>query len=231
MKIVILAAGVGSRLGESHLPKPLTSLANGESILSFQLKMISSFLSLDQVIVVVGYLKEKIMDRFPDLLYVYNPSYEAENTSKSLLRALKKIDEDVLWMNGDVVFHHTVLEKLLAYDKTCMLVNETKVGEEEVKYHADKNGKILQVSKQVANPQGEALGLNIFKAKDLPNLKKNLIACSNRDYFEKGIELCIQEGTIVWSLPVDKHLCTEIDFLEDLNRANQLIINDWHISQ
>ena len=36
MKIIILAAGVGSRLGKAH-PKTLTPLINGKSILSHQI--------------------------------------------------------------------------------------------------------------------------------------------------------------------------------------------------
>ena|SRR5436190_1103530 len=110
MKVVILAAGIGSRLDgtQAHRPKALTQLINGKSILQFQLDALSAYLSLDQVFIIVGYQKEVIMSAFPDLMYIYNPLFERENTAKSLLRALKKIDEDVLWLNGDVVFRPSI---------------------------------------------------------------------------------------------------------------------------
>lgn len=225
MKIVILAAGFGLRFGESE-PKPLIQLSNGKSILGLQLDAIRQQASLNDVILVVGYKKEMIMEAFPDLLYVYNPLYVQENTAKSLLRALSKIKEDVLWINGDLIFHPSVLKSILSFKRTCMIVNEGPVGEEEVKYKTNSEGKIREVSKQVAEAQGEALGLNFFTAKDLPRLKHYLAKCAERDYFEKAIEGCIQEGLDVWSLPVPINSCTEIDFHEDLDRANE-IISHW----
>lgn len=223
MKVIILAAGKGSRLGEPGLPKPLTVLANGKSILAQQLDNLTPHISLDQILVVVGYHKEAIMERFPELLFVFNPFFGVENTSKSLLRALRKVDEDVLWLNGDVVFHPSVIPLVLESKKSCMVVNEGIVGEEEVKYHASVTGEILEVSKQVVNPQGEALGINYFKRLDLSILRQELENCKPEDYFEKGIEEGIKKGLKIQSCKVNSSYCTEIDFSEDLDYANQLL--------
>lgn len=225
MKIVILAAGVGKRFRAIYLPKALTVLADGNSILGLQLKILSKFLSIDDVMVVVGYRKEQVMDKFPNLLYVYNPDFAKENTAKSLLRALSKVhDEDVLWINGDVVFRPSVIEGIINLDKTCMVVNSSPVGDEEVKYRANAKGKILEVSKIVAKPQGEALGVNFVKGADLEAFKRNLKNCLDNDYFERGIELAIKEGMDVWTVPVGASDCTEIDFPEDLKKANELLL-------
>lgn len=226
MKVVILAAGKGVRLGEGDLPKPLTPLINGKSILQNQLDALVHYISLDHVLLVVGYHKEFIMERFPDVSYVHNPEFASENTSKSLLRALEKCDEDVLWLNGDVVFHPSVLEAILKTRRTSMVVNVGPVGEEEVKYRQDRDGKILEVSKNLDSPVGEALGINYCLAADLEKFRRNLKKCAPRDYFERGLELCIEEGMSVWSVPVDHKLCTEVDFPEDLVRANQMI-QEW----
>lgn len=223
MKIVILAAGLGKRFRRIDLPKPLTKLIDGRTILATQLEALSHYFSLKDVIVVVGYRKEKVMELFPDLLYVYNPRVEIENTAKSLLRALSKIDDDLLWLNGDVVFHHTVLEQLVAAKQNRMIVNVGPVGDEEVKYRADKAGRILEVSKLVKNAQGEALGINFFNKKDLGLLKTNLEKCSDYDYFEKALELCLEDGISIWAEKVSPELCVEVDFPEDLDKANQLI--------
>lgn len=225
MKTIILAAGKGSRLGEADVPKPLTKLANGKSILELQLDHLKGTVSLNEVIAIVGFHKEQIMENFPDLLYVYNPDYEKENTAKSLLRALKKIhNEDVLWLNGDVVFHPSIPAKLISFERSCMLVNEGSVGEEEVKYRLDQTGKIAEVSKTVESPLGEALGINFIRSEDLPFFQSSLEKCSNRDYFEKGIEEAITSGLNIWPVPVSSMQCTEIDFPEDLIKANQLIV-------
>lgn len=227
MKVVILAAGLGSRLdgSQDHTPKALTHLIDHRSILQYQLDALASYLSLDQIIVVVGYHKEQIMAAFPDLMYVFNPHYAQENTAKSLLRAFRKIDEDVLWLNGDVVFHPSILKPLLESDRTAMIVNRTDVAEEEVKYRTDGKERIVEVSKQVKQAEGEALGINFFKKEDLALLKENLEQCQPNDYFEKGIEKGIQQGQIVWRSLVQAEECAEVDFPEDLARANQLLKN------
>lgn len=229
MKIVILAAGMGTRLDvkDNHLPKPLTQLNSGISILDYQLHALASYISLEDVLVVVGYRKEEIMERFPQLTYVYNPLFAQENTSKSLLRALNKIDEDVLWLNGDVLFRPSILGQILEFNQTAMLVNNTRVGEEEVKYRTDERGIITEISKKVSNAQGEALGMNFFKQKDLPVLKKNLANCQAQDYFEKGIEEAIRAGLSVRVVVIPEQDCVEIDFPEDLVRANQ-IMQAWN---
>ena len=223
MKVIILAAGRGSRLGFPDLPKPLTPLANGKTILGAQLDNLSAFVELDDVIVVVGYHKEKIMDACAHLAFVYNPNFASENTSKSLLRALRKVDDDVLWINGDVVFHPSVLQQTIDERRTSMVVNVGGVGEEEVKYVTDGHGTIIQVSKQVDRPEGEALGINFVSKGDVIALCAALQECQDNDYFEKGIELCIQRGMQVRCVQVDAGLCTEVDFPEDLVRANTLV--------
>ena len=72
MKIVILAAGIGSRLG-NPFPKPLTPLKNGKSIMETQIDNISSKYDIDDINVVIGFKKDLIMERFPELTYIYNP--------------------------------------------------------------------------------------------------------------------------------------------------------------
>lgn len=226
MKIIILAAGKGSRLGKPGWPKPLTELETGQSILGHQLSCIAEYTSLDDVLIVVGFKKEKIMEAFPDLLYLFNPRFVEENTSKSLLRALYKIPagEDVLWINGDVVFHSAALRAVLAESRSCMAVMKGSVGEEEVKYQTDASGKILEVSKQVEKANGEAVGINLFKADDVDVLRYQLKnGCSDTDYFEKGIQCCIDAGMDVFAVEIGRGLCMEIDFAEDLKRADALM--------
>jgi len=223
MKGIILAAGKGSRLGDSSLPKPLTKLENGKSILEIQTSHLRPFLSPDAIFIVIGYHKEMILDQFPEFTFVYNPLFAEQNTSKSLLRALSKVKDDVIWLNGDVVFHPDLLPPVLARKESCMVVNQAPVAEEEVKYKTDGRGWITEVSKHVIDPEGEALGINFFKKHDLPLLLEGLEACDPNDYFEKGIEWAIQKGAKVAAQPIAENLCTEVDFPEDLARANQLI--------
>lgn len=223
VKIVILAAGKGSRLGGKDLPKPLTCLSDGKSILQHQIDSIERYFHRKDIILVVGYHKEAIMEAFDDLLFVYSPHFAVENTAKSLLRAVKKIDEDLIWINGDVLFHPSILAQLIANRIDQMVVTTDKTGEEEVKYLSDANGKITAVSKTVLNAEGEAIGINLITRKNLALFQQHLEACQDTAYFEKALEYCIKDGLDIRACPIDSSLCTEIDFPEDLERANAML--------
>lgn len=226
MKIVILAAGIGSRLGNPY-PKPLTRLNNGKKIMQQQVEHLSARFNRHDIIVVVGFKKDLIMEEQPELTYVYNPEFDQTNTSKSLLRALYKCaGESVLWLNGDVVFELPVLDHLLPYiekQSSFVAVNNSMVGEEEVKYSVDNEGYIKDISKQVINAPGEAVGINFISANDLESFITHLELVAPNDYFEKGLEESIKKDRLK-ILPVDisAYKCIEVDFSEDLDNANRL---------
>lgn len=218
---IILAAGIGSRLGQPT-PKPLTRLANGERILDRQLAQVRALLDPERILVVVGYKKELIMEAYPELLYVYNASFDVTNTAVSLALALRKTaDADILMLNGDVVCDARVFERLLRTQGSAMAVNQAEVGAEEVKYRLDARGCIRAVSKQVEAARGEALGINLFRGPDVPSLRAGLSLCAAEDYFERGIEHAIAAGMQIWSVDVSDLHCIEVDFPEDLARAGQ----------
>jgi len=224
-KIIILAAGIGSRLG-NPFPKPLTPLEDGESIMGKQLNNISKYFDINDVTTVVGFKKDLIMERFPQVNYVYNPFFDQTNTSKSLLQALKKHrGKSVLWFNGDVVFDDKLLTLLLPEIKShnsFIAVNTSSVAEEEVKYTL-KDGYVNELSKVVQNGLGEAVGINFISKKDLDIFINHLEKCDDNDYFEKGLETAISEDNLKLKvIDISKFNCIEVDFIEDLRNANKL---------
>jgi choline kinase len=227
MKIVILAAGIGSRLG-NPLPKPLTELKNGKSIMQHQIDNVSKYFNPDNVVTVVGFKKEVIMEHFPASIYIYNPRYDQTNTSKSLLLALKKFSGDgVLWMNGDVVFEATLFDHILPHiqkDVSFMCVNNSECGDEEVKYRTNDQGDIIEISKKVVNGEGEAVGINYISSKDISLLIRRLEEVEDNEYFEGGIERMIKLDKVrVLPIDISEFDCMEVDFKEDLDNANRML--------
>jgi choline kinase len=226
IKIIILAAGIGSRLG-NPFPKPLTPLKDGKSIMQKQVDNISEFFDVNDISVVVGFKKDLIMERFPDLTYVYNQFFDQTNTSKSLLKALKKNkNNSVLWLNGDVVFDQklfSVLQKDINDQNSFIAVNTARVAEEEVKYTL-KKGFVYELSKEVKNGLGEAVGINFIAAKDMAVFIEYLEQCGDNDYFEKGLELAIKNDQLeLKAVDISEYDCIEVDFVEDLDNANSII--------
>jgi len=228
VQIVILAAGMGSRLGRS-LPKPLTPLADGRSIMQQQHDNIrAAFGRAARITTVVGYRAETIVDAFPEADYVYNDRYDQTNTSKSLLRALAKTGRSgVLWMNGDVVFDPRVLGRaagLIDDDRSFVTVDTASVGDEEVKYTVDAEGFVDELSKIVVDGVGEAVGINYISSRDKKALMRQLQRVGDQDYFERGIELAIaHDGLRVEPLDISDLYAVEVDFAEDLERANLFV--------
>jgi choline kinase len=219
---------MGSRLGRS-LPKPLTELNDGRTIMQQQFDNIRHAFGEDATItIVVGYKLEHIIEAFPAANFVYNEQYDQTNTSKSLMRALKaSANGGVLWMNGDVVFDPEALiraAQLVARDQSFVSVNTSKVSDEEVKYTTDSEGFIKELSKTVAGGLGEAVGINYISSADKSILLRQLRRVDDQDYFERGLELAIEQDNIrVEPVDISDLYAVEIDFAEDLERANLFV--------
>jgi choline kinase len=220
IKAIVLAAGTGSRLGE-NLPKSMIKLDKNNTILDLQLENLKKIVKIEDIVVVVGFKSDLITEKYPDLSYIYNKNYLKTNTSKSLLLALKKIKEqDVLWLNGDVVFEPEISTLILEHlDENLVCVNNSQVSEEEVKYTVDLDGYIKDISKTIKNGSGEAVGINFIKKRDLRYFISCLNDCEDMDYFEKAIELAIGKGVKFRPLNIKDNYCTEVDFQHDLKKA------------
>lgn len=219
MKAVILAAGRGTRLG-FDLPKAMVPLDDRRTIIDYQVENLRPFIPVENILVVVGFRKELIVARHPELTYTFNERFAVTNTSKSLLKGLSRMDDDVLWLNGDVIFDREIIPKLLSAGCSCVLVDNKRCGSEEVKYRTNEAGFITEISKQVEAAEGEALGINLVIRADLEPLRRHLELVGDNDYFEKAIEnYIVQENGRFLAVPAAGLFCHEIDFAEDLERV------------
>lgn len=220
MKAVILAAGVGSRLGKPF-PKSLSELPSGERILGRQIRILRDH-GIKEIVVVVGFKKEFIMEFFPGELYKYNPLFYLTNTSKSLLMGLQDFDDDVIWLNGDVICDEAVISRVVQTTGNAVAVNSAHCGEEEVKYQTDEDGYLQAISKGIKDPQGEAVGVNKISREDIKSFRRALEECEDHDYFERGIEILIAQGKKFEAVDISDCRCIEVDFPADWDTAVSL---------
>jgi len=222
--LIILAAGVGSRLGNSY-PKCFSVLPNGETILARQIRLAREN-GLQTIIGVCGFKKDIIMENHPDILYCYNQRFHLTNTFKSLLQALVRIQGDVIWINGDVIFNGELLKNIIDTDGNIVVVDHKECYREEVKYRTNSDGYICEISKQVSQAEGEAVGLNRVSGSSLHDFVHCLEECADNDYFERGIELSIKKGLVWKPMTVGDLPVLEIDFEEDWQKAKQLFFDE-----
>lgn len=208
------------------VPKALVELGNGFTILDLQLEFLKEKINIEDIFIVVGYKKNLIIEKYPEISYIYNPKYNSTNTSKSLLHGLKTIgdNEDLLWLNGDVIFEPRILDLVMEKtDSNVICVNNEKVSDEEVKYTLDDEGFINAISKEVEDGLGEAVGINFIKKEHLKVFISCLEKCKDDDYFEKGIEMTLDEGVKFIPVDIKDNFCIEVDFPEDLQKAKRYL--------
>lgn len=123
MRAFIFNSGRGSRLGAltAAQPKALVPLANGETLLSRQLRLLGAA-GVRDVVISTGYRAAQIVAASApftaqgmNVRFVHNPDYQTTNAIVSLdLAAPLLRGEELLMLHGDLVFDANWLEKVLS---------------------------------------------------------------------------------------------------------------------
>ncbi len=242
MKTLILAAGIGQRLGGAGDNRPKCLLEfNGRSLLSRHLDILRHY-AVSEIIIVTGYEAEMIREAISQagaediVRTVNNPEYR-KGSNISLLAGLESLDtdEDFILMDADVLYDQRMIERLLQTDhKNCFLLDQDFIpGEEPVKLCV-RNGMIVEFRKKIDpqlefDLQGESVGFFRFTADTASKL-----ICVTRDYLNQGkdqqpYEECIRD--LLLETPGDFGYedvtglrWIEIDFPEDVERAKSDIL-------
>lgn len=122
MKVVILAAGRGSRMGSltEERPKCMTMIS-GETLLSRQMKSINAA-KLEEICIIRGYKSELI--NIPNVYLLKNPRWDSTNMIATLLLAHKWIDsDDVIVAYSDIIYKEETLSKLIASNGEIVVAN------------------------------------------------------------------------------------------------------------
>lgn len=126
MQVVILAAGRGTRLRPLtyHVPKPMLRLA-GKNLIEHNLEKLPS--EIDEVILVVNYLKEQIINHFGKEFSGRKISYVEQSkplgTGHALHACKNHLADRFIVMMGDDLYSADDIEKCLQHEN-CMLVKE-----------------------------------------------------------------------------------------------------------
>jgi choline kinase len=235
MKAIILNAGKGGRLGTltDDRPKCLVEVW-GRPILDFQLDALR-LAGVRELVIVVGYRHEMIRDylkRYPEfaVTWLENPDYAETNTAYSLWLARHEMTGDFLYLNGDVLFHPELVRRLVAAPALNPLAVERKrCGEEEVKVLLEGT-KVTSIGKEIdpAMAYGEFIGVARFSGSIGQLFSETLEEVVQRDklvknYFETAVDRMLDKSVFT-SLDISDLPCIEIDFPDDLERAQTSVI-------
>lgn len=148
MQAVILAAGRGTRMKELTQAKPKALLeVTGRPLMQYTLDALPD--TIDEVVIIVGYLGGMIHDRFGGEYYgkrlLYVEQEELNGTAGALWRAKDILKERFLVVGGDDMYAPEDLARMAGEKNWAMLVEKTDPIREGGKIVTDKKGRIIDI--------------------------------------------------------------------------------------
>ena len=251
MQAIILAAGMGKRLGEytKNNTKCMVPV-NGVPLIDRVLNQLSS-LKLSRVVIVVGYEGQKLIDYIGNeynglkIEYIFNRIYDKTNNIYSLALAKDKMQEDdTLLLESDLIFDDRLFS--LVVDNPCP--NLALVA----KYEAWMDGTMVQIDdeRNIVNfvpkeafrhEQADSYykTVNIYKLSKefsanryVPFLEAYMKAIGNNEYYENVLRiLSFLDCKDLKALPITDEKWYEIDDKQDLDIAEALFADDEQLMQ
>ena len=244
MKAVMLAAGVGRRLGPAgDRPKCLLGFG-GSTLLERQIAILRRA-NVSELVLAVGFQAQRvdsIVGRVAgDMIVrtVFNPDYE-QGSMVSLWTLRDHLDSDLLLMDADVLYDERIMHRLCtsAHRNVLLLDRELEPGDEPVKICL-RGGRFVEFRKKVDvefDLCGESVGFFRFA----PEVARRLAAATDR-YVGAGAVFEPYEEAIrdvllanpqefgyedVTGLP-----WIEIDFPDDVRKARDEILPRLQIGE
>ena len=238
MQAIILAAGLSKRLRPitDYAPKCLLKIA-GKTLLEMTINNILKN-GIKDFVMVTGYredmIKGFVSKNYPDLniAYITNSDYENNNNSYSLWMTKDYINGPSILLDSDILFDYRIISKLLESPHSdCLAVNTNhSLGEEEIKVIIDSANKIQHIGKDLnpANSYGESIGIEKFSPdffKELGEVLERKIVRENNvnEFYEASFQELYDKGNAMYAVDVSEYKSLEIDFPEDLIRAEKEI--------
>lgn len=242
MQAIILAAGMGKRLGE--LTKENTKCMIKVHEVTLIERMINQLcsLNLNRIVIVIGYKGNKVKDligtewRGTPIQYIENTIYDKTNNIYSLFLAKNYLEEDdTLLLESDLIFADEILENVIAnpYPNLAIVAKYQSWMDGTVVTLDDENNIISFISQKAfkfSDIKTYYKTVNIYKFsrsfstnKYVPFLEAYCKALGNNEYYEQVLRvISLLDKSDLKALPLSTEKWYEIDDLQDLNNAEVL---------
>lgn len=247
MQAIILAAGMGRRLGEYTKDNTKCMLpVNGVRLIDRVLVQLSS-LGLTRVVIVVGYKGQNLIDyighRYDGQLrieYVNNPVYDKTNNIYSLALAKQQLQEDdTLLIESDLIYDDGLFELLVNNPHPDLaLVAKYESWMDGTMVRIDEDCNIIDFVSKEAFSYKEIetyyKTVNIYKfskdfsrTKYVPFLEAYCKAVGNNEYYENVLRIITSlNDHSLKALPITNEKWYEIDDKQDLDIAEAIFADE-----
>lgn len=250
MHAIILAAGMGKRLGEyTHDNTKCMLEVNGVRLIDRTLETLH-VIGVSRVVLVVGYKGQNVKDyvgtnyKGTPIVYVDNPVYDKTNNIYSLYLAKDfMLEEDTLLLESDLIFEPAVVKKLLEDPSpNIALVDKYESWMDGTVVTIDKENSITRFIEKDRFKFEEIKDyyktVNIYKfSRDfsakyyVPFLTAYSTALGNNEYYEQVLRVILHlHEAPLKALPLTGEVWYEIDDVQDLDIASGMFAptNDDH---
>ena len=232
MQAVVLAAGKGTRLRPltEEKPKGMVEVA-GKPILTHCFEQLAD-LGAEELVVVVGYRKDVIVDHYGDdfqgIPITYAEQERQEGLAHALLTVEDEIDGDFMLMLGDNVFQanlEDVVNRHAEHRADAAFLMEEVPYDEAGRYgvcDTNKYGEIVEVVEKPDDPPSNLVmtGFYTFTPAIFPACR--LVQPSDRGEYElsEAIDLLIQSGRTIDAIRMDGWR-VDVGYPEDRDEAER----------
>lgn len=233
MKTIILAAGMGTRLGNitTTLPKCLLEV-HGKRIIETQIEELLVN-GVNNIIVVVGYRSEMIREVIGNrVTYVENNLFDKTNSSYSLWCARKYLSGGWLHMNCDLLFSPSILDRVLRMENENSIVVDFDINpsDDQEKVRVE-NGVVVEMSKTMPfeKAHGKTIGMARFSpigAKIVLDHLNSVVSGGERNRWFFSIIADVLDKTPFRAVPTSEAFWAEIDTPEDLACARKFFLTN-----
>lgn len=192
MRVIILAAGYGSRMYPlaQDMPKCLLPILK-ETILGRQLRILKEC-GLSNITVVAGFHKEKIIEQVGfEVAIRYNPHYEITGNLFTLWTVRDLLDGDTIIMNADVIFTERAVQRLLkCQGDCCLLVDDKSDCDAEAQKVIVDGGFVSGIGKRMPREKafGEFVMMALVREAGINSFKEALMQSVKRDANLRWVE-------------------------------------------
>ncbi|GAB7010780.1 UTP--glucose-1-phosphate uridylyltransferase AglF [Halorubrum trueperi] len=234
MKAVVLAAGEGTRLRPLTEDKPKGMVEiNGKPILTHCFEQLAE-LGADELVVVVGYLKQNVIehygDEFEGIPITYAHQREQNGLAHALLTVEEHIDDDFMLMLGDNIFEANLEDVVRRQQEdradAAFLVEEVD-WEEASRYgvcDTNQYGEVTDVVEKPEDPPSNLVMTGFYTFSPAIFHACHLVQPSNRGEYEisEAIDLLIQSGRTIDAIGIDGWR-VDVGYPEDQEKAEELL--------
>ena len=248
MQAIILAAGMGKRLGELTQGNTKCMIrVGGETLIERVLRQLDA-LHLSRIVIVIGYKGAELREYLSQvsvqtpLIFIENPIYDKTNNIYSLYLAKDYMrEQDTLLLESDIIMEDSVLTKLVEHPYPDLALVD--------KYESWMDGTVVTIDEEnriqhfIPNSQFRYEEIpdyyktvNIYKFSQVfsehmyvPFLEAYSSALGNNEYYEQVLRvITMLDNSTLRALPLEGEQWYEIDDIQDLDIAESIFTDNQY---